>query len=1007
MLVSTSETKPSLRNFMNNIKNWLSYYKNSLYDSENLAVDIARIKNLFTQNYCDLSTALIDKKNAETMLDAEERRINRLRGITKKDNPKWKVITETEILISPFQLEFLSDSKYKPEIIHPFWIGAKVSRSGQLTPSKELFPLIVRNYLTPIADIGNEFVFSSMDKIMETREIEQPMMDADAEVLPWNLYWDYLLDVFANIAHSNFDGYRVEGYRTNHKVIYFATSSKIATAKSILFLYENIINETEDLPLVEKLVNPANRERKEPITDAGFLNYNHLHLGQMSDQFPLSISQRKTLLSYLTSENNAITAVNGPPGTGKTTLLQSLVATEFVRSAIKGEDAPVILACSTNNQAVTNIIDSFINSESSIDILSDRWIPDFYGYATYLPSNSKSEKSLKNINYLKGNLFGYEGTLCELDDEKYLFEAEEFYFEKFSTYFGHEAESLEDVCDFLQEEISVIEDKLMNSVRISADYIKSIESVNGLLLDEVHHIKKNKIQIAKLLDWRTILNKLKALSKEQNFIDEIKKYFKSENASENNEANEWLFKIDASALENNKTALTAVKNALAAINLALSSNLKLNDWKLQNEVSGYPFVSEEQMWEFEYEKMNSDDKSHRFFYDEIDITLRHKAFLLATHYWEARWIIATHEALEEETEKGTGEKAIALKWKRRAMLTPCFVATFYMAPTHFLYSQFQGENEEGKPVFEYLPLYNFLDLLIIDEAGQVTPEVSIPVFSLAKKAMVVGDLKQIEPIWSIPEKIDFGNLLNQNIAVNSKQTDYLHAAGFLASSGSVMKMAQNACEYETPLITGKENGLLLLEHRRCNDEIIGFCNELAYGGILKPMKGKAHKDQIFPSMVAYHIDGFSERKYNSRCNLTEVKAIISWLVRNKESIESAYNIESVESVLGIITPFTSQKSELSKALTDAGFNINKIKLGTVHALQGAERNIVLFSSVYTSSDEGTLFFDRDNKPNMLNVAVSRARDSFILFGDTNVFNEENETPSGVLKKHLVLHELEQ
>jgi superfamily I DNA and/or RNA helicase len=43
---------------------------------------------------------------------------------------------------------------------------------------------------------------------------------------------------------------------------------------------------------------------------------------------------------------------------------------------------------------------------------------------------------------------------------------------------------------------------------------------------------------------------------------------------------------------------------------------------------------------------------------------------------------------------------------------------------------------------------------------------------------------------------------------------------------------------------------------------------------------------------------------------------------------------------------------------------------------------------------------------MLNVAVSRARDSFILFGDTRVFNEENSTPSGVLKKHLVLHELE-
>ena len=52
--------------------------------------------------------------------------------------------------------------------------------------------------------------------------------------------------------------------------------------------------------------------------------------------------------------------------------------------------------------------------------LAARWIPDFNGYATYLPSNSKSEKALKNINFLKGNMLGNEGTLCNLEDEKYL-----------------------------------------------------------------------------------------------------------------------------------------------------------------------------------------------------------------------------------------------------------------------------------------------------------------------------------------------------------------------------------------------------------------------------------------------------------------------------------------------------------------------------------------------------------------------------------------------------------
>ena len=990
---------------MSNIKNWLNYYKNSLTDSENLAVDISRIKNLFNQNYCDLGAAAINSKNAEELLDLEERRINRLKGVTKKESANWHKVFDAEIIIAPFQLDFESnDANFKQKTIYPFWVTARVNRLGQLSVPREIFPLIVRNYLDPIAEVGNDFIFSSIETISTARDIEKPIGEGEEEEIQWGSYWDYISVVFSEITGGNIDSYRADGYKTNHKVTYFARSSKISAAKSILFLYENLINTTDELPLISKIINPRNRERRDPITDKGFLDYNQLHLGQMSNEFPLSISQRKTLLSYFTAEENAITAVNGPPGTGKTTLLQSLVATEVVRAAIKGEDAPVILACSTNNQAVTNIIDSFINSKSNMGNLAERWIPGFNGYATYLPSNSKSEKSLKNINYLKGNMFGNEGTLCDLENEDYLLDAKHFYFNKYADYFGFNAESLEDACEHLQEEITVIEDNLIEGVQISQNYLISIEKVNNLLLHEKNHIKKNAIQILKLQEWRTIITKIKTYSKEEKFINEIKRYFKID-LEENSTDSEHLFIVNKEMLTNNSTALVFIKKCIADLNLALSSNLKLKNWKHQNNITGYPFISEEQMWEFEYEKMESEDKSHRFFYDEIDLSLRHKAFLLATHYWEARWILETEDVLENETEKGTGEKTVIARWKRRAMLTPCFVATLYTAPTHFLFSQFQGENEEGKPVFEYLPLFNFLDLLIIDEAGQVTPEVSIPIFSLAQKAIVVGDLKQIEPIWSIPAKIDYGNLNDQNIITNQSQIEYLNEIGFLASSGSIMKMAQNACEYETPLVTKKQNGLLLLEHRRCNDEIIGFCNELAYDGILKPMKGKAHKDQIFPSMMAYNIEGFSERKFNSRHNINEVKAIILWLNTYKENIEKAYNVDSIESILGIITPFASQKTELSKALIASGFKVNDIKLGTVHALQGAERNIVLFSSVYSNEDEGVLFFDRDNKPNMLNVAVSRARDSFILFGDTRIFDETKQTPSGILKKHLNIFEM--
>jgi len=47
-----------------------------------------------------------------------------------------------------------------------------------------------------------------------------------------------------------------------------------------------------------------------------------------------------------------------------------------------------------------------------------------------------------------------------------------------------------------------------------------------------------------------------------------------------------------------------------------------------------------------------------------------------------------------------------------------------------------------------------------------------------------------------------------------------------------------------------------------------------------------------------------------------------------------------------------------------------------------------------------MFFDVNNKPNMLNVAVSRAQDSFIVFGNRHILDSSKNTPSGKLLKYL-------
>jgi superfamily I DNA and/or RNA helicase len=240
-----------------------------------------------------------------------------------------------------------------------------------------------------------------------------------------------------------------------------------------------------------------------------------------------------------------------------------------------------------------------------------------------------------------------------------------------------------------------------------------------------------------------------------------------------------------------------------------------------------------------------------------------------------------------------------------------------MAPKFFSAFRFLKKDEDRKNIFDERPLFGFIDILVVDEAGQVSPEVGVATFVLAKQAIVVGDVKQIEPVWNIIPKIDVGNLRKERLIKDYNDPIYeklFDPKGFLASSGSIMKMAQNACDFKEPGLN--EKGLLLVEHRRCFDEIIDYCNVLAYNGQLKPLKGPA-KNLLFPPMYCIHVEGNSTVTQTSRHNLFEVKAIVDWLRANKEIIIAKYQTEkpqTIEDMVGIITPFVGQKNSLKTAL---------------------------------------------------------------------------------------------
>lgn len=90
--------------------------------------------------------------------------------------------------------------------------------------------------------------------------------------------------------------------------------------------------------------------------------------------------------------------------------------------------------------------------------------------------------------------------------------------------------------------------------------------------------------------------------------------------------------------------------------------------------------------------------------------------------------------------------------------------------------------------------------------------------------------------------------------------------------------------------------------------------------------------------------------------------------------------------MAIITPFKAQVSEIRKYLKiELGEIAENISVGTVHTFQGAERNVIIFSTVYGSGDAGAFI---DNNKNLMNVAVSRAKDAFWVFGDSDFLKKK-------------------
>ena len=277
--------------------NWLSYWKKNLSDSLNSDIDVSNFEHFTIQSFDIKAISIANMEEVNRLIGIEEKRVNNAKGITLINSENWQKIQAIQILISPFFLQPIPEHQVHTgdySIKRPFWFYAQIDRAGHLSIPEEVFPVIQRRYLEPVADERTAYVFSSMEQVDNATSVSFPNN---------NVYLEYLESinrVFEFVAEQSLINYETGGHNTVYDAIILLPNEEIGAAKSIIELYHRIleqkrVNPTFQFPLLSKFIGLEHPEPKPPIEVSNFMTYNALHLGQMGFDFPISISQRKAL----------------------------------------------------------------------------------------------------------------------------------------------------------------------------------------------------------------------------------------------------------------------------------------------------------------------------------------------------------------------------------------------------------------------------------------------------------------------------------------------------------------------------------------------------------------------------------------------------------------------------------------------------------------------------------------------------------------------------------------
>ncbi len=309
-------------------------------------------------------------------------------------------------------------------------------------------------------------------------------------------------------------------------------------------------------------------------------------------------------------------------------------------------------------------------------------------------------------------------------------------------------------------------------------------------------------------------------------------------------------------------------------------------------------------------------------------------------------------------------------WQNFFMIVPVVSTTFASFAR-----QFRGLGEES------------LGWVLIDEAGQAVPQAAVGAMFRAKRALVIGDPLQIEPVLTLAKPLIKGLC---DLSVHTRD-------GFYSPASTSVQVLSDTANIFGELLKSDEKdiwvGSPLRVHRRCLDPMFSIANKIAYNGKMVHGLPNPHPGQEKAPILTPNCWIDLGGKVSGKQTVPEQVRFASAIVVN------CYKQAGKLPDLYLISPFKEVKAalnhELANPATWGHMGISrpakiedwlKSRIGTVHTFQGKEEDTVVMVLGVDADHIGAARWAA-SKPNILNVAITRSKRRFYIIGDKQLWGE--------------------